>query len=1043
MARWRSGYEQDLKRLIKQLTGFKETEENFGLCLQFASSNLRFHRFLDVDSHKVSKSLQGMIEKFDIHSQQEKASTLQKFSDEFLNMVGLEGRTTGKTDTHYALLSLLLLLANSPTHATYREKPRIIKIPEPEEKFDWFAYLMEGEETLSTIYADSDSDSEPDEGSEDSDVPHISDADDHAQAPPVMPSDPSLSVIMSDASTLYVVDDAPTQEEDSVVWLKRNVTVQYWHGMERDNSNDVENLANNWERYKEQCNPLYSRQSRIEMTEIQLMREVLWMLSGVKDSFVFVYDGQKHRVRENIGVSHLTDNSLYSSLADFAKYGTFLHKLQSFTENVVDLSCSAASGRGDLVSQTYQAFCNTIATFLANIRRELTALEVRIKKQKEIKTLALLKAELSPWLHKIEAVHSVYVEGIEEADWLQNNCHRASHLLSVLYKAVLEYDTLGHYANEMLELMLPMWIQTSKPYIDIIDEWITHGNLEDPMKEFLMRRNENVKTLDEKFWETSFTVLLPSDSTPYKTPSPDKRLSLNRTSVGTGGLPYWAPQFLEPIVLKVVLAGKSMEMLQDLGKLSEVLGHEGSKEKSLYITFLESLQDMLGTKSIDISDTQPGDGENVSKEISLYTQQLDQQMKMKGVYDPLLKMNFQNIFTACMTRLKEGVQNESYEDSMLSSISTDNLRPVNLILEQCLYPHVVQKYTKVCSRLVQILKEDYRLMDYLAAMRQYFLMESGDTMFDFYMPLFDKIRLHEQWRDISTVNLLLHEAVQVRFPDDVSRLSVQIEELPKDRKPINVTDCLKLHFKVPWPVDVVINSRSQEIYNQIFTFLLQVKRAKYCLDELRAFDLSRERILFSMSTDDFSLHLDDDMPRDGRIHRMNILRMRLLYFVNSLHNYVMTRILHSTGMEFKVEIEKAQDLDQMIAIHNKYVNTIYERCLFHRKVSFLKDAVMGVLNLVLVFQSLWDKGIDEISLQSIENMEEEFTRLILFLSSFLNNIISRGSFPHLACAVWCVTSEGSRKDVSQVKDPGQTGLHVCAEFSIAAPAGVCWYFQHP
>ena len=39
--------------------------------------------------------------------------------------------------------------------------------------------------------------------------------------------------------------------------------------------------------------------------------------------------------------------------------------------------------------------------------------------------------------------------------------------------------------------------------------------------------------------------------------------------------------------------------------------------------------------------------------------------------------------------------------------------------------------------------------------------------------------------------------------------------------------------QVPWPVDVVISSKCQAIYNQIFTFLLQVKRAKYCLDELR------------------------------------------------------------------------------------------------------------------------------------------------------------------------------------------------------------------
>lgn len=38
------------------------------------------------------------------------------------------------------------------------------------------------------------------------------------------------------------------------------------------------------------------------------------------------------------------------------------------------------------------------------------------------------------------------------------------------------------------------------------------------------------------------------------------------------GSSHWAPEFLEPVILEVVLAGKSMEMLQDLGKLADVCG---------------------------------------------------------------------------------------------------------------------------------------------------------------------------------------------------------------------------------------------------------------------------------------------------------------------------------------------------------------------------------------------------------------------------------------------------------------------------------------
>jgi hypothetical protein len=69
-------------------------------------------------------------------------------------------------------------------------------------------------------------------------------------------------------------------------------------------------------------------------------------------------------------------------------------------------------------------------------------------------TLAMLHGDLSPWLKKLEVVHSVYVRGVREADWLVNNCQRASHLLSVLFETVVEYDTLGENASDTVSKIL-------------------------------------------------------------------------------------------------------------------------------------------------------------------------------------------------------------------------------------------------------------------------------------------------------------------------------------------------------------------------------------------------------------------------------------------------------------------------------------------------------------------------------------------------------------------------------------------------------------
>lgn len=53
------------------------------------------------------------------------------------------------------------------------------------------------------------------------------------------------------------------------------------------------------------------------------------------------------------------------------------------------------------------------------------------------------------------------------------------------------------------------------------------------------------------------------------------------------GSSHWAPEFLEPVILEVVLAGKSMEMLQDLGKLADVCG--GKQGRNFYEYLMHSI----------------------------------------------------------------------------------------------------------------------------------------------------------------------------------------------------------------------------------------------------------------------------------------------------------------------------------------------------------------------------------------------------------------------------------------------------------------------
>jgi len=81
-------------------------------------------------------------------------------------------------------------------------------------------------------------------------------------------------------------------------------------------------------------------------------------------------------------------------------------------------------------------------------------------------------------------------------------------------------------------------------------------------------RNKDVNTLDETYWEKSFTF-----HTVLKDANDSTQVPGSTEAVDKKGQGYdtkdWAPKFLQPILQEVVLTGKSMEMLEGLGKLAE------------------------------------------------------------------------------------------------------------------------------------------------------------------------------------------------------------------------------------------------------------------------------------------------------------------------------------------------------------------------------------------------------------------------------------------------------------------------------------------
>lgn len=74
-------------------------------------------------------------------------------------------------------------------------------------------------------------------------------------------------------------------------------------------------------------------------------------------------------------------------------------------------------------------------------------------------TLSIVIDKLSPRLAQLKVLHKVFSTGVAEVPPDTRNVVRASHLLNTLYKAILEYDSVGEASEQTVGEIIPSLIE--------------------------------------------------------------------------------------------------------------------------------------------------------------------------------------------------------------------------------------------------------------------------------------------------------------------------------------------------------------------------------------------------------------------------------------------------------------------------------------------------------------------------------------------------------------------------------------------------------
>uniref|UniRef100_A0A1X7SU19 Gamma-tubulin complex component n=1 Tax=Amphimedon queenslandica TaxID=400682 RepID=A0A1X7SU19_AMPQE len=169
-----------------------------------------------------------------------------------------------------------------------------------------------------------------------------------------------------------------------------------------------------------------------------------------------------------------TLKSLSRILETFAKLAT---KLNRFRRVVM----ATQSPGGERVSQTQEAFADSLNCYLLSVDEALQKIEKKVSEKREFISLLNLSNQLNSLNLQVSALTSVDL----------CSCSTPKSLLDSLWLLLSTYDPIGPVGCDVISVALPLYLMSVCPYISTLDQWMVSGTLHDPMKELFIQRLVN------------------------------------------------------------------------------------------------------------------------------------------------------------------------------------------------------------------------------------------------------------------------------------------------------------------------------------------------------------------------------------------------------------------------------------------------------------------------------------------------------------------------------------------------------------------------
>lgn len=465
-------------------------------------------------------------------------------------------------------------------------------------------------------------------------------------------------------------------------------------------------------------------------SEYCLLREIFWMFVKPIDAKFFRIENDRVVMNANVSIPSVTMKGLRSFLKVFTQKMTIMYILRQFCQKV-----QGGAKKTRTAPHTMEAYASELARCLDLITHSILEKEKIVMQQEPgiVSSVLELFNYLQPQFKLLDYLWDIHRFSI--IDWHKYPNHICSaHLLAGLFLRIRKSSS-----SEKAALVSSLYLSTIRVYLSLVDVWWSDGRLDDFRQEFLIQT-----CIDDT---DQIRDYIPRLNIKDMTISPNRMKLIEK----------------DPVVCMLMRhslnAGDTLSVLARLDRMNDIKS-KNSATTDMYDVFMETV--LAEIEKFRTNPVVPAidNGMSVSfydpmrsSQISCMTDSMmssvsvndfqEKNNKIAEFKEEVMEMGNEILLMACRESLnlvenEVEITNEPLLFEKLKS-TTSLILPFDQIILKTISKMLNAKLAIADNLVIKIYKEEFQLMSHLNNLRNVYLLEASDLMFEFYTALFTDV----------------------------------------------------------------------------------------------------------------------------------------------------------------------------------------------------------------------------------------------------------------------------------------------------------------